>query len=349
MQLFLCLHVMRKFSERLSSLQEPSWAEIYELEDRLFPENEKCDRLYFSDAFLCYSKHLGSSDKEYPKNMRVMRGLALAMAWYHAMAQAVSKSDVDRCSKLHIMGLTITVRCYKLEGSALLLKSMQNSEKSKIPQNTDSFYQFSAKLTALVEQESHQNLKQADLLGKLVSYGIKFNGVAINRTMMQGAMTLKTMVDPQIESVLLALQREFGRSLWSGHTSKLSRVAQLANKQVSVWNLADASGSNKHARDLMLFAMEACLIALRCEQCDLAFFNLDTIDKPGGGWAQGTFVKAYLIRKIIDMAKVSASKNNNAESTDTLTVLQSIGSPLAYHNKIPFGNDTLGDAWKTCR
>ena len=55
-------------------------------------------------------------------------------------------------------------------------------------------------------------------------------------------------------------------------------------------------------------------------------------------------MKAYLIRKIIDMAKVSASKDNNAESTDTLTVLQSIGSPLAYHNKIPFGNDTLGDA-----
>ena len=130
---------------------------------------------------------------------------------------------------LDIMALTITVRCYKHEGSALLLKSMQGS--------------------------------------------------------------LKSMV------YVLASQSEFGRSLWSSRTSKLSRVAQLANKQVSVWNLADGSASSKRARDLMLFSMEACLTALRREQCNLAFFNLDTIDKPGGGWAQGTFVKTYLMRK----------------------------------------------------
>ena len=125
-------------------LEEPSWYDVCEAESVLVPDVSVKERLYFPDPFLAFTK-ITPDGVSYPSNLRIMKGLTGVYGWYVAACRALQCHKGPRIEALDVMARTISVRLYHYgktndheAHNFYLVKSLQNSEKSKVANVGDS-------------------------------------------------------------------------------------------------------------------------------------------------------------------------------------------------------------------
>ncbi|CAE7754589.1 CRK3 [Symbiodinium sp. CCMP2592] len=290
-------------------LEEPSWWDVYHAISVTCPEDISVkERLYFGDPFLTFTT-VSPDGVRFPANLRVMRGLVLVHAWYVTMLKAIQCQNLERIEALSIMALTVSVRVYHDQKDKLVsffvLKSLQNSEKSKVASVCDSFQMWAKKLCLLLKEIPQ--CTQPKLLALLQQKGLKYNGSNINKTMMQAATALNALLSDRANEILLSVQREYGRDVWSSGYNKISRVVQLVTKQVTLWNLPEDSGVN--VQFVFEFVLEYSLMTLRRGNAGAKFFNSTNIENgENGGWTAATCVKAFLAHHLLRLATSAAEK-----------------------------------------
>lgn len=284
----------------------------------------------------------------YPHSMRLMRGVAPLFAWYMAMARALmstSSEKVSRAKSLHTMALTASIRVYdfkKEKPSDVVLKSLQNSEKSKVENAGDSFQMFCRKLGGIMESQDLGKLSQPQMLQVLISQNIRFNGTLINRTLLQAALQVHKVLTPEVMQALAQVQREFGRDIWSSGYNKLGRLLQIAAKTSGNWSKQIPLDS------LAEFCVASSLTQLRREKCKATFFSsscIDTQSDGSGGWVASTCVKYFLVMHLVDMAKKASEKEEatrkdatstaHTPKTDIYKALLKVAHPLEYDRHVP--------------
>ena len=117
-------------------VEAPSMWDVLEAEEILVPPSP--NQLYFGDPFLAYVQNYGNG-VNFPAGMRLMRGIIPLFAWYVAACRLIlsplSQARTQRLTALHTMALTVSIRAYhyaKDGNSNIVLRSLQNSEKSKL-------------------------------------------------------------------------------------------------------------------------------------------------------------------------------------------------------------------------
>ncbi|CAE7521076.1 unnamed protein product [Symbiodinium necroappetens] len=325
-------------------VEQPSMWEVLEAEEILIPEGQS--QLYFGDPFLAYVQNYGAG-VSFPNGMKLMRGIIPLFAWYLAACRVIlapgSKARTERLTSLHTMALTVSIRAYHFgrDGkSSVILRSLQNSEKSKITAPGDSFQMFVKKLGQIMDSVPREESdSQPKLLKFLVERNIRFNGSLVNRTLLQASVNFYKLLTPEIESVLDAIQREFGRAVWSSGYNKVMRLCQMAAKLAGDWPKETA------VSDLVHFALDSCLMQLRRKQCQPEFYKMETLATEKSGWVPITCLKCYLIMHLHLMSVSKAAADKESESTkstscrlpkhELFNALQKVASPASYDENVP--------------
>ncbi|CAE7639042.1 unnamed protein product [Symbiodinium necroappetens] len=323
-------------------VEPPSMWEVLEAEEVLVPECQ--NQLYFGDPFLAFVQNYGNG-VSFPSGMRLMRGILPLFAWYVAACRVIleplSKARTERLTALHTMALTVSIRAYYYnprEGkSNIILRSLQNSEKSKITAPGDSFQMFVKKLGQFMESApKEESDSQPKLLKFLVDRNIRFNGSLVNRTLLQASVNFYKLLTPGIESTLDAIQREFGRAVWSAGYNKIMRLCQIAAKMAGDWP------TEVSVSDLVHFALDCCLMQLRRKQCGPEFYKMETLVTERSGWVPITCLKCYLIMHLLSVSKAAAEKESESKSATSRLpkkllheAMQKVASPSSYDENVP--------------
>ena len=164
--------------------------------------------------------------------------------------------------------------------------------------------------------------------------------------MLQAATSLNAVLSDRANELLVSVQREYGKDVWSGGYNKLSRVTQLVTKQVALWNLPEDSDVN--VLFVFEFVLEYSLMTLRRGNACAKFFNSTNIENgENGGWTAATCVKAFLVHHLLRLATSAAEKE--AEMMDpskdtkdfllpkknTKEALEKVWLPLKYDYQNP--------------
>ena len=164
--------------------------------------------------------------------------------------------------------------------------------------------------------------------------------------MLQAATSLNAVLSDRANELLVSVQREYGKDVWSGGYNKLSRVTQLVTKQVALWNLPE--GSDVNVLFVFEFVLEYSLMTLRRGNACAKFFNSTNIENgENGGWTAATCVKAFLVHHLLRLATSAAEKE--AEMMDpskdtkdfllpkknTKEALEKVWLPLKYDYQNP--------------
>ena len=322
-------------------VEAPSMWDVLEAEEILVPPSP--NQLYFGDPFLAYVQNYGNG-VNFPAGMRLMRGIIPLFAWYVAACRLIlsplSQARTQRLTALHTMALTVSIRAYhyaKDGSSNIVLRSLQNSEKSKLTAPGDSFQMFTRKLGQIMERApKEESDSQPKLLKFLVDRNIRFNGSLVNRTLLQAASNFHKLLTPEIESTLDAIQREFGRPVWSAGYNKIMRLCQMATKMAGDWP------KETSVSDLVHFALDCSLMQLRRKQCGPDFFKMETLVTEKSGWVPITCLKGYLIMHLMSVSKAAAEKESESATSATRLPKQDlhkamlkVASPSSYDENVP--------------
>ena len=189
--------------------------------------------------------------------------------------------------------------------------------------------------------EKCQDMTQPKLLQLLTDKGLKYNGSNVNRRMMLAAQSLAGYMaqNPALERVLVSVQMEFGRDVWSSGYNKIGRVMQIVSKATALWNNPDLS-----VEFVLEFVLQYSLGMLRRGTVQPKFFSSTAIENgEGGGWTIATCVKAYLASYIMKIATTAAEKEaamlgratGPTPKKDTKEAIEKVWLPLLFHKNCP--------------
>lgn len=272
--------------------------------------------------------------------IRLLGGHPLVHAWYIAVCQALLENSDAADQHLRLLwqcGLTVTVRVLVLQDVAsVMTESMCYSERLKVQERslTDNFVTFLHKLNALLAAKnlklglSHETIKEVTQLR------LQYNGAALNRTMLAAAAAIDAVMTPAAQSMLVRLELEYGRDLFSSSYNKLQRLAASAKAAAS----SNSASSTLTSSDIFLWSLESVYASLSRGLCSPKFYTVDNIDKQkdhSAGWASMTSAKCQLLNVITNTVMDLRSVDEKVSGALMAEVLPLFATPMAFVEAFP--------------
>lgn len=215
-----------------------SWAQVRELQASFFDavggkaKLSKEGRLVFPATLQVYIQEFGimntaagAGDTTLP----LLGGHGLVMAWWAAMLDALRAGQAasGQVAALWQCALTTTIQVrLEPEPSRIMALSVLASETfaQSAKHLTDNFLVFCEKLRATgIKVEAAQ-------LDAFKQLGMRYNGAAVNKTMLQAAGLVLTRLSPKCVTVLCDIEFSQGREVLTGAYNKIMRVLQQVEK-----------------------------------------------------------------------------------------------------------------------
>ncbi len=206
----------------------------------------------------------------------MLAGHPLVMAWYGAMAEALSAGNSDRTFKLFEAALSVPIRLrLSPDPDACLLASLLFSEtvfSASAASGADAFWKLAEKVSRLTKYQKAvaENISLPKLTKVLTTYGITFKGNALTEAHAKALKSLTPFVGNHACAVAYSLAEAFCPEL--REPTLLMRLAQLCKARAAP-SQADKDAA---ACDSMAFVLD-CLRVARL-----------TGDAPRGGAFCGT-------------------------------------------------------------
>ena len=212
------------------------WAQVRNIQDAFFHprgENAKLTtdgRIIFPVILHAYVTEIGQlagAASAGETALPLLGGQGLVMAWYAAVFDALVINSVQQLASLWQCALTMIVQLRLLaDMTQVIANSIQVSEGMYVTAKhlSDTFVCFTEKLSKCNVPLEIGNLKQFKALG------LRFNGAAMNKTMLVAASLVVTRVSASCRSVLSAIDFKHGRDVFSTGYNKILRVIQIAEK-----------------------------------------------------------------------------------------------------------------------
>ena len=164
----------------------------------------------------------------------------------------------------------MTLHCrVGLNTKQLATLSIQMAESRRTQSNlqSDSFMAFAYKALLVVKDANGVPAK----LKVLSDAGVRFNGTAINRSMMYGILLFGDKVTPAASQALRDIERAFGKDVLTGSYVKLSRLCQVCSTL--------SGGLNDASEHLVTYVCEFLSWALRFEFIEPKNVTVEGLDK----------------------------------------------------------------------
>ena len=243
----------------------------------------------------------------FQNSLPVVSGHIYIFAWYVAMYDALSRTDVAGIAALWQCGLTISTQVrVGLSDEGLSIWSLQSSEARKTQErlHSDTFPAFALK--ALLVGETCSDVKRLKLLNNT---GITFNGARMNRSMVATITMFRDCISKQSVAVMHTIALRHGREVLSGGYTKIARIGQLCSE------IAKAAG--EQPSDLVLYVLEYLSFALRMGTLKPQDITVVQLDKSRDGGGLGIVlvilarrcVIAYLQSLVDDLRPIDQAKS----------------------------------------
>jgi len=209
---------------------------------------------------------------------------------------------------------------------------MKASEQIKAAEKwmSDNFLTFSRMLAMLLEVHPELPKNQQQLLQRLGNYNVRYGGSPLNRAMLQAATCVHQTIDDAAAAALLAIEREYGRDIFSSSYNKIARLCQLA--QSFTKNQSRGSGTDA-TKDAVTFLLENCLCYLRRKIAQPCEFTLNNIDSRDGrpGWVAMTLTKQLALQQLFSIAPALETP----DASKIRAAVQKVSTPTLFHASVP--------------
>ena len=277
------------------------WPLLCSYRDTLFAVPKLGDRILFPQTLLGYLKDPKLIDADFfPGNIVLICGTPTLWAMYLKFFQAMQTRDFRQLRLLWQCALTCTIRVRTGDSvKEALLDTIRISETIELRKKgcTDTFMLFCDKLKLLKKQDpSLDGMDKAAQLQHWQDMGIRHDGSAINRTMLNAVHLVWQHFVPRCAWTVDLIEREFGRMVVSHGYNKIMRLIQCSLK---------VHAGSMLAEDILDFLLKMTSVALKRNRVtNPHFFTLKVLDKQtdgSAGWIAMTLATLKTLTFIRDL------------------------------------------------
>ena len=308
--------------------EEPSWAWVSNFAEVGFEpvelEGVASKRIRFPIPLDTYWDVKGQPDvqKGIPFGLKLLAGHGHVWAWYLAMCRAMAKNSTENIRMLYECAMTVTI-CTRVDCSAKSLAKETLLAVERVRESTKelvvNFITFSEKIRTVAGPGPLQ-------LSALQQMGLRFSGSLVNATMLKTIESLEKLMTPRARSMILELDRCFGRDVLSGVYSKVRLLVQGC---MAVKNVDGASA--------FVWCIESMLIILLRKEAAVDAFPCSVFSKQNGtpSWITMAIAQYSVVLHLTNMVTHMQQEHPALGKALQEGIIDLLASPTSYNEAFP--------------